>query len=246
MTENKDLKRLVRARMLKTGEAYTAARAQILKSAKPPQPRLAPRLAVREAVRVAVPKITAAKDDYAKLAGMSDAAVKAKTGCGWANWVKSLDHHGAAALSHGEIAELVRTKWKVGPWWGQMVAVGYERIKGLRARGQQRSGTYNATKSRTFAVPVGELFDAWANAATRKQWMGGDATRVRTATKPKSMRLEWLGGGVVAVTFTPKGAGRSSVAIEQLKLPSREAAAQVKEEWAARFDALQALLANAG
>ncbi|HEY4955540.1 MAG TPA: hypothetical protein VII02_11725 [Gemmatimonadaceae bacterium] len=31
MTRNKDLKRLVRARMTKTGEAYTAARAQITK-----------------------------------------------------------------------------------------------------------------------------------------------------------------------------------------------------------------------
>ena len=236
MTENKDLKRLVRARMLKTGEAYTAARAQILKTAKPVRTRVAPRAPAAIGA--------AARDDFAKVAGMSDAAVKAKTGCDWKSWVKSLDHHGAAALSHGEIAELVRKKWKVGPWWGQMVAVGYERIKGLRARGQQRSGTYNVTKSRTFSVPVGELFDAWANAAVRKQWMGGDATRVRTATRPKSMRLEWLGGGVVAVGFMPKGAGKSAVAIEQLKLPSKEAAAQVKEEWAARFDALGEVLAG--
>ena len=233
MTENKDLKRLVRTRMLKTGEAYTAARAQLLN---------APRIV--KPVRAAAPPAAASPkpSDYAKLAGMSDAAVKAKTGCGWASWVKSLDHYGAAALSHGEIAEMVRKKWKVGNWWGQMVAVGYERIKGLRARGQQRNGTFNATKSRSFNVPVGELFDAWANAATRKQWLGGDATRVRTATKPKSMRLEWLGGGVVAVGFVAKSARKSSVAVEQLKLPSKEAAAQVKAEWGARFDALKDLL----
>ena len=35
MTQNKDLKRLVRARMKKTGEAYTAARAQIMKKGRP-------------------------------------------------------------------------------------------------------------------------------------------------------------------------------------------------------------------
>ena len=34
MPRNKDLKRLVRARMKKTGEAYTSARAQILKKPK--------------------------------------------------------------------------------------------------------------------------------------------------------------------------------------------------------------------
>ena len=52
MTANKDLKRLVRARMKKTGEAYTAARARII--SKPGKITLA-----------------AAKPDYAALAGMS-------------------------------------------------------------------------------------------------------------------------------------------------------------------------------
>lgn len=40
-----------------------------------------------------------------------------------------------------------------------------------------------------------------------------------------------------------KGAGKSSVAVEELRLPSKEAAAQVKEAWAARFDALKVILA---
>ena len=35
MPRNKDLKRLVRARMSKTGESYTAARSQILSKSKP-------------------------------------------------------------------------------------------------------------------------------------------------------------------------------------------------------------------
>jgi hypothetical protein len=35
MTENKDLKRIVRARMTKTGESYTAARAHIAKTPRP-------------------------------------------------------------------------------------------------------------------------------------------------------------------------------------------------------------------
>ena len=37
-----------------------------------------------------------------------------------------------AAQLTNDIAALVKTKYKVGPWWGQMVTVGYERIKGLR------------------------------------------------------------------------------------------------------------------
>jgi hypothetical protein len=127
----------------KTGEAYTAARAKLL--AKPSRSRTAMKTALSAAPAV----------DYAKLAGMSDAVVKEKTGCQWDRWVKSLDHHGAAELPHREIVDLVQKKYKVGDWWSQMVTVGYERIKGLRARGQRRDGSYEATKSRTFNVPIG-------------------------------------------------------------------------------------------
>ncbi|HEU4747184.1 MAG TPA: hypothetical protein VFS56_01695, partial [Gemmatimonadaceae bacterium] len=140
MPRNKDLKRLVRARMKKTGEAYTAARAQITRKARP------------------------APKDYAELAGFADTVIKEKTGCPWELWVKALDYHGAAEMSHREIASLVHTKYKVSGWWSQAVTVGYERIKGIRARGQRLDGSYEASKSRTYNVPVKTLFDAWADA----------------------------------------------------------------------------------
>ena len=125
MTVNKDFKRLVRARMRKTGEAYTAARAQLLQKTTPAKKSAAP-----------------AKPDYAKLAGMSDAKIEAQTGCTWEKWVKSLDHNGAREMTHAQIAELCAKKYKAPSWWSQMVAVGYERIRGLRTRGQQRNGTF--------------------------------------------------------------------------------------------------------
>ena len=69
MPANKDLKRLVRGRMQKTGEAYTTARAQLLeqKPAAAAPPESAP----------------SAAPDYAKLAGRSDTVLKEKTGCTW-------------------------------------------------------------------------------------------------------------------------------------------------------------------
>jgi hypothetical protein len=66
MPANKDFKRLVRARMRKTSEIHTAARAQLLTKTLACTSLRAP---------------TAA--GYPKLAGIGDAAVKAKTGCGW-------------------------------------------------------------------------------------------------------------------------------------------------------------------
>lgn len=232
MPRNKDLKRLVRARMGKTGESYTAARAQIVRKS--------------ESKKSARPAVAA---EYAAVAGMSDDVVKAKTGCTWERWVRALDRHGAAELPHREITRLIGEKCHAGPWWTQMVAVGYERIKGLRGRGQKRDGSFGASKSRTYGVPVDVLFEAWANAAVRKRWLADASVKLRTATAPKSLRLDWReadGGvsGIVAVGFVAKGEGRSSVALEHAKLPDRETANRLKRYWSARLDALSEVLEN--
>lgn len=233
MTRNKDLKRLVRTRMKKTGEAYTTARAQITRKTA----------AGKRTAAASAPAATANPKDYATLAGMSDEVIKQKTGCTWVRWVTALDYHGAEQMSHGDIARLVNEKYKIPGWWSQTVTVGYERIKGLRARGQRRDGTYEASKSRTFNVPVTKLFDAWKDANVRKRWLDETGVKVRTATAPKTMRLGWSDGTIVAVGFTPKGAKKSSVAVQHTKLPDRETADRLKQYWSEQFDALSDALA---
>lgn len=235
MTNQKDFKRVVRARMQKTGESYSAARAQLL--AKPARSRVAARASQIKTAS------TKPSDGYAKLAGMSDAVVKEKTGCQWDRWVKALDHYGATELPHREIVDLVQSKYHVGDWWAQMVTVGYERIKGLRARGQRRDGSYEATKSRTFKVPLATLHHAFADAATRRKWLKETDARVRTSTPPKSIRLGFADGSIVAVGFTSKGDGRSMVALSHAKLHSKDEADAVKQQWGERFDALAEVLA---
>ena len=237
MPRQKDLKRLVRARMGKTGEAYTAARAQVLRKPRTPNRSDA------EAAIAPVPAApsTAAQPDpksYAAIAGMSDDVVKEKTGCTWELWVKALDYSRAYELSHREIAKLVKEKWDTPAWWTQMVAVGYERIKGLRVRGQDRDGDYTMNRSRTFGVDVETLYDAWADGRRRKRWLHETGVKVRTATAPKSLRLQMPDGAIVAVGFTSKGKGRSSVALEQARLPDRATADALKQRWSERLDAL--------
>jgi hypothetical protein len=230
MPSQKDLKRLVRARMRKTGEAYTAARAKLL--AKPSRSRTAMKTALSAAPAV----------DYAKLAGMSDAVVKEKTGCRWDRWVKALDHYGAAEMPHREIVDLVQKKYKVADWWAQMVTVGYERIKGLRARGQRRDGSYEATKSRTFNVPIAALHHAFADATIRRRWLSENGLKVRTSTPPKTIRLGLADGSIVAVGFTAKGDAKSMAALSHAKLRSKEEAEKVKKYWKERLDALADVL----
>jgi uncharacterized protein YndB with AHSA1/START domain len=210
MPTQKDLKRLVRSRMQKTGESYTAARLQLIKT----QPR----------------------PNYATVAGMSDSAVSRQTGRTWAEWVRVLDDARAAEKPHGQIARYVASLGTPA-WWSQTVTVGYERIRGLRDKGQRRDGGYEANKSRTFNVPVETLFNAFANARTRRSWLPVKIT-VRSATPPKRIRITWEDETPVQIGFTAKGASKSAVAVQHEKLPDKSAAEAMKVAWSGHFDRL--------
>jgi hypothetical protein len=226
MTVHKDFKRLVRTRMQKTGESYTAARAHFLK---------------QKTVAVSPPRI-----DYAKLAGRSDATIKQSTGCTWERWVKALDHAKAHTWPHRDIARYVQEKYKVNGWWAQSVTVGYERIKGLRAIGQRRSGAFEASKSRTFPVPLARLYRAFRDARTRARWLPGVKLTVRSASPEKYMRITWPDETSVVVGFLSKGADKSQVAIQHEKLPDQAAATRSKQYWAERLDFLGQVLDGSG
>ncbi|MEO8140679.1 MAG: DUF1801 domain-containing protein [Gemmatimonadota bacterium] len=223
MPANKDFKRLVRARMRKTGESYTAARAQFTSAKSLPAP------------------LSISPPDYAALAGMSDASVKAKTGCAWDRWVWVLDKAKAYEWGHAEIASYIGKEYEVGPWWGQMLTVGYERIKGLRQVGQGRHGGFTITKSRTFPLPLARLYRAFHDQKIRTRWLTGVEPRVTSATTDKSLRIAWPDGSKVAVGFFGKGRGKSQVQVEQTGFAEKESAARMKEFWTERLNALATL-----
>lgn len=217
MPKKKDLKRQVRDRMTRTGESYTAARAQVVRSARDE--------------RV-----------YAEIAGMSDAAVEKKTGRDWRGWVKVLDDAKATSKPHREIAKWLRDEEGVDAWWAQSVTVGYERIRGLRDEGQRRGGKYDANKSKTFPVPLADLYAAF-DARRRSRWLGGAKPRVKKATPGKSIRWTWDDGTPVDVYFWEKGPAKSQVQLQHRELPDKAAVERVKAEWTERLAALGELLA---
>jgi uncharacterized protein YndB with AHSA1/START domain len=233
MPTNKDFKKLIRARMEKTGEAYTAARAQLLRASTG---------ASRSAAAVSIaPPPPAAAPDYAKLAGMSDAAIKKATGCTWEKWVWALDQAGAESWSHRAIADYVHTSYKVRDWWTQTVTVGYERIKGLRAIGQRRGGGFEATKSRTIAASAKAVTKAFTDSRIRRKWLPDVTVTIRTATPGKSVRMTWDDDSSVEVWLTEK-AGKTSTAVAHRKLAGKEDADRRKAYWHERLGALKNLL----
>src|SRR3712207_5738140 len=108
MTRQRSFKQLVRRRMEKTGESYTAARAMLLD----PAPGEPPALTV------------------------SDEGIRRRTGRGWEEWFDLLDEWGAGERRHAEIARWVAEEHGVDGWSAQSVTVSYERARGGRAVGQ--------------------------------------------------------------------------------------------------------------
>ena len=115
----------------------------------------------------------ATRDTNAKFAGIGSDAVRAKTGKNWTEWIDALDRAGARTLAHADIAALVHEKFGVGPWWTQMVAVGYEQATGKRVRMQKADGfAAGASKSmqysRITSAPAAERMKRyWAAALGR-------------------------------------------------------------------------------
>lgn len=244
MTTQKDFKRLVRGRMQKTGESYTSARASLLRRrAESNGQAVAPRpesngSAVSETVlNAVVPATQVSPAEFARIAGISDEKVKAATGCAWDRWVWALDAAKAYNWPHRQIAQYVHEKYDVPGWWTQTVTVGYERIRGLREKGQRRSGSWEASKSKTIDAPVSAVFRAFKQPKVRNAWLPSRPV-VRTAVPNKSLRMTWEDGSSVQVYLTPKGRSKSVVAVQHTRLPTKGDAERQKSFWAEHLGSL--------
>ena len=219
MTRQKSFKRFVRARMEKTGESYTAARAVLL--------------AAVESITSEPPPLIA-----------SDTKIRERTGLGWEEWFHRLDEFGATELSHREIARWVAEQLAIGPlvWEAQAVTYSYERARGIRAIGQHVDG-FTATASKTVAVPVERLYDAFVDDRLRRQWLPDGELRERTATKPKSARFDWGSGETrVHVVFDAKAEARSTASLQHSRLVDGDRADEMKTYWRERLASLRSQL----
>jgi len=174
-------------------------------------------------------------------AGISSAAVKKATGKTWAQWLSLLDKSGAQKKSHREIAEWIHERHGLPGWWAQMVTVGFEQARGLRAR-HEKPGGFEVSVSRTIVAPVDQAFEAWRDPARREQWLPRTPITVRKATPHKSIRITWTDGTHLSVNFWPKGPLKCQIVPQHGKLPDAATAETMKAYWTEKLDALVAYL----
>jgi hypothetical protein len=217
MTRQSSFKRLVRTRMEKTGESYTAARASLLAAVEPKAAE--------------GPALT-----------MSDEAIRRRTGRGWEDWFDLIDEWGGVERPHAEIARWLSDEHGIQGWDAQSVTVTYERARGLRAVGENAQG-FTVSASKTVDVPVGRLYEAFVDESLRRRWLPDAELRVRSAIEPKSARFDWGDGETrVNVWFEAKGDAKSTAALQHERLSGGEEADRMKAYWRGRVAALKEVL----
>ena len=207
MTRQESFKRRVRERMAKTGERYGAARRVLIERSAPPA-----------RVRAAEPET-------------SDQAVRAATGRGWDEWADLLDAFPGRHDGHGALVEHLREAHGVAGWWAQSVAVGYERISGIRLPHQRPDGTFTAGKSRTVRVDADTLRAALLDDADRADLFPGLETELRSKPTSKTLRVA-VGPGVAQIAVEPRPDGRVTISVAHERLPD----AGDVERWKAYWD----------
>jgi uncharacterized protein YndB with AHSA1/START domain len=172
---------------------------------------------------------------------VGDEAVRAATGKTWPEWFKTLDQDGAARLDHKGIVALVGRNHGVGPWWQQMVTVGFEQERGLRQKHETAQG-FSVSASRTLNVDEAAIFEMWNDARQRRRWLP-DPLTVRKATPGRSLRVTWGDGRTnVDVMLYPKGKGKAQVSVQHDKLNNAAEAKRMKKYWADALDRLKEIL----
>jgi len=172
---------------------------------------------------------------------MTDAGIKAKTGKGWDAWFAALDKAGAAKLDHQGICDLLDRKFKPGPWWGQMIAVSYERARGIRAMNQNCSGDFSVSVSKVMPTGLPVLF-AKATGDT-KAWFPKGSFAESSRTKDKYFRGAWgKAGARLEINFYAKSAGKSQIVVQVNKLMSGDAVEPERAAWKKAIAKLEASL----
>ncbi len=179
----------------------------------------------------------------AATAQMSDEAIRKGSGKAWGEWRELLDTWGAAQKPHNEIATYVEHEFGVDGWWAQAVTVGYEKIIGRRTVGERGDCSFYTSASKTVPAGIAAHFQAWVDEAQRDRWLAPGTLSLRTSQENRSARFDDNDfGGIVALHFTDKGEGKSSVSMQIEKLPSRESIDERKATWKARLNDLAAYL----
>ena len=119
-------------------------------------------------------------------------------------------------------------------------------MTGAPAPDAPETPVFHVSATKTIAVTLPMLYDAWTSANTRRLWLHAPGIVTRRATPRKSMRLIWNDGSSVHVTFAGQAGGLCLVTVEHAGIKTAARAAELKELWSAALQRLKNRLERKG
>ena len=169
--------------------------------------------------------------------------VRSATGRDRNEWFTLLDAWGAASRQYREIADWLMREHQLSRWWAQKLIVEYQESRGLRPPGVRPDGTFEVGASKTIAVPLKRLFDAFVDTRQRKRWLMDGRMSLRTSQPGRSARFDWGDGSTrVNVEFEEKASTKSMVAVTHAGIADGADAETTKARWRERLSELKSFL----
>lgn len=149
-------------------------------------------------------------------------ALETGSGISWSEWIDFLEPH--KQLDHTEMAKVVLAEIerfgvsKNPEWWAQSVTIAFEQYIGRRKPGQQSSGDYSVTVTKTVNGSMDEVLSRIVAEMNGEKDFDGVAiqgeARVSKTEKWRYWRCDLEDGSRVAFNIQTKSNGdKSSVAI---------------------------------
>jgi hypothetical protein len=179
-----------------------------------------------------------------RVGSLTGDAVKAKTGKSWDEWCKILDKAGARMMDHQEIALLLQKQIGLTRWWSQMVAVGYENERGMRAseRGEPPGKRYEVTLSKIVDAPRAAVWAAWQDPGALARWLPDAKFEVSKTVPLKILHLDWPDETRVTVRLYERR-GKTRLVVAHAKLAESQSE-RLQGYWSNALDRLKVLLAR--
>ncbi len=195
-----------------------------------------------------------------KIGSVSSESVKKHTGNDWDVWIKILNKRSYQTFSHQQLVQVLKTEFKLTPWWQQIVARSYQIAIGARVPNQTLKGTYTTTATKSLKIPVKEVYKFLLSIEGQNIWLkplypvkiaatqsfeceGGIFGEFRTVTANKKLRLTWINEdwpqkSTVQINLYLKPEKKTMIVIDHVDLPTLKAKTLMHARWRKAVDEL--------
>ena len=126
-------------------------------------------------------------EKFDRLNNTTNLACQKATGKTWDEWVKILNIAGAERWNHREIVAFLSQKYKVSPWWRQMVTNGFEKAIGRRFEGQTQDEDFQVGVTKTINYDPKSVWEKLFSREGLRLWLGDtDGQNLKVGTKIKT------------------------------------------------------------